>query len=350
MILTMTNSNYFDAQLLPIPSFPIILSPMAKQQAQQLAQGCPLPRQAQIYKNALAIFAVKHYLNCLGWDVDTVSTDFQDPLRRSLLDVADMRLPGLGTIECCPIIPGCDRVRIPMESWSNRLAYIAVELDLEQHEATLLGFLHRLNISAMEQTNSEEVSLLALRGIDELVEYLVEVKPFSIDLQQWGDNLFHSGWQSIKDLLNPPQLKVAGLYRSHENALLAQRVREYLALDSDYREQQGIAGYKIITFPSESPELSQPIKQPEIALILRAIPSIENDIELSLEAIPSVNQEYLPSDLKLALLNQDRTELLMARTQDENRHLQLDFMGSMGDSVIIQLSLDNIKIEGEIYL
>jgi hypothetical protein len=350
-------------ELRPIPSFPIPISPTIEQQAQQLAKACPSTRQPQIYQNALAILAVNHYLQCLGISTNVLSTEFQIPFKRSFMDVADIILPNLGTIECCPVQPKSSIVRVPAESWQNRLLYIVVELDLEAHQATLLGFLDRLNISQMEQANSELISLSALHDLDELPDYLDAAQPFLINLQQWCSDTyagFQSGWHSIKELLSPPQLTPINAYRNQDNALLEQRIREFLEpnpLKSAWSngEEKAISGYKLITLPStQADEItgqSSPMAQEEsFVLILRALPQLEGEFELSLEALPGINQEYLPVNLKIALLDQNCIELLAARTQNQNRHLQLDFIGSIGDNVIVQISIDGFSIEGKIVL
>ncbi|MCU0549305.1 MAG: DUF1822 family protein [Leptolyngbya sp. Prado105] len=321
-------SDPFTQNVLPIPSFPICITAISQQQAEQMAQSAPPLKQAMIYHNALAIFAVHHYLSCLGFEPDLQATEFQDPLQRYLLNSADVLLPGIGAIECCPVLPHQSQVRIPAETWGDRLVYIAVEIDLTTHQATLLGFVDRIN------PNTEDIPLTALRGVDQLLDVLHTAKPIHISLQHWWSEQFGSGWAALKELFSP--IPALNAYRSSERLALAQQMREFL--EPQFVDRVG--GYQVIELSSES----------SIVLVLQAKTSSDPEFELSIEAMPGLNQTYLPDQLKLAILDPDRVELLMARTQHKNRHLQLEFAGSTGDSVIVELSLDTVEFECSITL
>ncbi len=360
---TMNSSLLYSPESLPTPSFPIVLTAKAEQEAKRLAQNCPMPRQQQIYHNALARFAVNHYFQCLGIESDTQATEFQEPFRRILLDIADIRLPDLGIVECCPVLPGSHHIRVPAESWENRIAYFAVEIDLDQHQAILLGFLNCLNPETTGARNSELFSIENFRGIDEFPEFLATAKSPFVELRQWWSDFFASGWSSLDAVIHPTSSNPSTLtyaYRTLENIELQQKMEDFFgghSLQSKFHHTPSncVSGYKLISlYPNlhggtMAPNLDEDIDQ-TVALVIRAAEGIEEPLEISIDAIPGPRREYLPQNLKLALLDTNRSELLAACAQQHNRHLQLEFSGTKGDAVILHLSLNGLTFEEKIVL
>ena len=354
----MMKSRPFDtSNPLPIPSFPISITNTARQEALRLAQECPEARREQIYRNAIARFAVNHYLQCLGIETNLITTNFQIPLCRSLLDVTDIELPTLGRIECCPTVPGERQVRIPKETWDNRIAYLAVELDLEVGQAVLLGFINHLDVNALEKKCSEIVSLESFRDIDELPDVLHDAKPIFIELKQWWSNLFEDDWFSLEELLRSDDMYLTDIYHNQDIHGFKQKIVEFLgepSLQPACRsvKQKTVSGFKLISLSLEKvqPSSSKGLSHGMVALVLHANEGTEHDYEVLIDVVPGPRQEYLPPDLRLSLLGDNRSELLFACTQSKNRHLQLEFSGDLDDSVTVQLSLGALNFEEKIVL
>lgn len=98
----------------------------------------------QVYLNTLAVYAVKFYLECLGIETDWESCDSRNPLMQSLMDVADLKIVNCGKIECRPVLPDTDRILVSAEVWSERWGFMAVQLNRSLTEATILGFVERV--------------------------------------------------------------------------------------------------------------------------------------------------------------------------------------------------------------
>ncbi|MEM8810802.1 MAG: DUF1822 family protein, partial [Cyanobacteria bacterium P01_G01_bin.38] len=172
------------------------LSTSTHRLAQQFRHQHRNPQKAkQVYLNTLAVSAVEFYLRCMGVDTDWSISQSYDPIMQSLLDVADLDLPGKGKLECRPLLETttATALKIPLEICRDRIAHIAVQLAPSLQEATLLGFV---------PANCEEIVLDQLRSLDDLADYLNQIQPTSyrVNLSNWLENLFETGWQSLTAL------------------------------------------------------------------------------------------------------------------------------------------------------
>jgi hypothetical protein len=81
----------------------------------------------QVYLNTLGVFAVDDYLNSLGITTDLDSSNSWYPSPTSPTHTADLKLPQIGTIECCPILANRDNFSITDTARIDRVAYLAVD-------------------------------------------------------------------------------------------------------------------------------------------------------------------------------------------------------------------------------
>lgn len=134
-LISNTTSN-----LDPNPAL-IEITPAGLQMAEEFAwEQDSASRRQQVFANALAVLAVADYLRqTLNIETYLPSSDFYDPLLRSLGNVADLVIPDVGSIECQPVLPGVDHI-VLSETTGDRLAYVAVQLSEELYELQILGF------------------------------------------------------------------------------------------------------------------------------------------------------------------------------------------------------------------
>jgi hypothetical protein len=143
-----------------------------------------------------------------GFETDLENSDSWNPLHQTLLDIADLELKNFGKLECRPVLEGTKIVYVPPEVASNRLGYLVVQISQSLREATLLGFVKNIT------TNS--LSINQLHPLENLLEYLEKISQVNISelappsnvpsktlvkLEQWYENNFEVGWDSIKALL-----------------------------------------------------------------------------------------------------------------------------------------------------
>ncbi len=182
---------------------PLPITGDAKRLAQQFANNIPNPQKAeQVYLNTLAVCTVNNYLRIVGIPTNLNAGNSWNPAARLLANVADLEVTGVGTLECRPMRKSDSFCYVPAEVQDDRLGYIAVQIDEEEQQATLLGF--------APSVESEELLVSDLRSIDDFLEYLVLPTPamakLPTNLNSWLQNIFDAGWETIEMVLNPPQL------------------------------------------------------------------------------------------------------------------------------------------------
>ncbi|WP_341734188.1 DUF1822 family protein [Microcoleus sp. EPA2] len=159
--------NSMDTYLLEIP-----LEQTARNLALQFASEQANPQKGKrVYFNTLAVWAVNYFLEWMELETDIDGGDSWNPGMRAVLDVADLVLPGIGKIECCPVMLGETAISLP-EVRENRIAYIAVQFAEPFDKVKLLGFIPAVEI--VEET--EAISLTNLKPIEELLDYLDRIE------------------------------------------------------------------------------------------------------------------------------------------------------------------------------
>ena len=97
-------------------SFTIPLSLEAHEKANQRKKGILNADNAKkIYLNTLATYAVKYYLDCMGFESNCSDADKSNPWMLSLIDLADLELKNVGKIECRPVLPDAEYLEVPTE-------------------------------------------------------------------------------------------------------------------------------------------------------------------------------------------------------------------------------------------
>lgn len=159
------------------------------QKAHQLAQNLIKSQKnkaiiKQIYLNTLAVYAVNWYLECLGIETDLENSDHLNIITQSFLNVANLTIKNYGKIECRYILPDQDFCEIPPEVWSERIGYVGVQLNQELTEATLIGFIDKIN-------EQENLPLDQFQPLDNLIKKVTVKMPplIHINVKDWLKNI-----------------------------------------------------------------------------------------------------------------------------------------------------------------
>jgi len=104
----------------------------------------PLEKAKQVYLNTLAVYATNSYLNYLGVETDVENSQSWSPILQTLANTADLIVKDWGKLECRPVLPESEVCSIPPDVWTERRGYVAVQLNRELTEATLLGFVPKV--------------------------------------------------------------------------------------------------------------------------------------------------------------------------------------------------------------
>jgi len=143
---------------------------IAEQYAQeQIAQNQP-EQSDRVRLNTLSILAAHFYLHEFHQiETDVRSGDAWKPLIRSIEDVADLPIKGIGVVECRPILPNQSEIDLPPETWCDRMGYLLIEINEAAHMASILGFAEPiLDLENPKTTLSRD----EVRSLDDLHDFL----------------------------------------------------------------------------------------------------------------------------------------------------------------------------------
>lgn len=292
----------------------IPIAPAAQRSAQTLSQQQTDPKKAkQVYLNALAVHAVDFYFQCLEIDTDLAASGIWNPVVQKFMDVADLDVKDIGKLECRWVAPGEDFVSIPTEVRSDRIGYIAVEMTESLQEVKLLGF--------VPQTQQEKIAVSELKSLDQLLEYLDELKP--VNLSDWLQNVFDTGWHTVQTLFeSKPELQFA--------------FRSLQALESS----PSVTGNRPI---KRGKLLSLERGKEQVALFVELMTTDAPDIDISVEVYPTNGQKNLPNDLQLMVLD-DQGETLMQARANKTENLLFELSGEPGEHFTVKLALGDFSV------
>lgn len=268
----------------------------------------------QIYLNTLAVYAVKFYLSCMGVETEQKTAASSDRVMQTLLDVADLVIPGVGVVECRPVLQGSSAMTIPPEVWSDRIGYIAVQFEPSLSTATLLGF--------TPKPRTGEIALEHLRSLDDFLEYIDRLKSH-VPLHQWVEKNFSAGWQALEELISTPQPLALGF--RNDSTLSETTVKRAKLLD-----------------------LGLQLGQRAVALLVAITPETSEGDEtlgISIQLHPVTGEPYLPEAMELKLLSSTGEVLQDVRSRQQDNYIQLKrFWGTTGEQFAIQVAIGEVRI------
>jgi hypothetical protein len=327
------------------PSSPLVLDIAAHELARVAAQvhgDRPLVAQ-QVYINTLCVCAVYDYLSQQGYDIDLLNRDSADPVLQAMMNVADLRLPGLGQVECCPVWDHDDALTIPAEVWSDRAGYIAVQLS-PQPEGNLsqpltLASLRTIHTATLLGYSPVPVAAMPLTALDALDHLMQRLSPLPLPAEpaaaapavakdvvsplQWLQGIYDETWVAVSQLIDRSNPSMALNFRSSATAQ-----RSSLAA-----LPQRIERGKYITF---TPAL-QP--QTQVIVVMGILTDALSEIDICIEVHPGLHQVYLPSELTLTVLNGEGEPVIHVKASDENDLMVLTFSAERGECFSIQINL-----------
>ncbi|MEQ9670403.1 DUF1822 family protein [Coleofasciculus sp. G2-EDA-02] len=300
---------------------PLMLTVPLTLEAHQIAQQfhqqhCP-QKAKQVYLNTLAVYAVKTSLKCLGIPTNWQASDSWNPIMQTLENTADLLIKDIGKLECRPVLPNAASCHIPAEVWSERIGYVAVELNQALTEAKLLGFL--------PSVNTEEVLLTQLKSLEHLLEHINPSRQ-PIQLNQWLQNIFDVGWQTVDTLFDSSPTELAFNFRNYT------QIATHLSEPSDLKITRG----KRLT-------LGRRYDDEQVILVMNLIPTRSSELDISVEIYPTNGQSYLPKNLRLMILD-DTGETVMQAEARSTKQIQLQFSGEAGECFKVRVALADISI------
>lgn len=288
-------------------SIPVSITQAALRMARQFADQQPTQeKKEQVYLNTLAVCVVNDYMEMMEIPTNLRASDSWNPAMHLYADVADLKLTGLGYLECRPVREGT-LCYIPPEVPDDRIGVVVVKIDAELQEATLLGF--------TKTVRTGELSISQLQTVDDLLEHLdrLERNQDEVSLSQWLQNIFEVGWQSVEEILAPKAPLLAFRYR--------------------HRVTRG----KLIDLGIQLPGQA-------VALVVTLTSETEVQIHIKVQVYPTGEQAYLPPNLTLKVLEGEGVAVMEARTGSANTHMTLEFSALLGERFSVRVELGDISV------
>jgi hypothetical protein len=304
--------------------------------ARQFAAEQTTPQKGkQTYLNTLAVYTVHSYLKWLQVDTNLDQGDSWHPGKRALFDVADLVLPGIGKLECRPVLPGEAAISLPPEVTQDRIGYVAVQFSESLNEVKLLGFVRAVAISPV----SEQILIAELQPLDALLDCIPDPIPqpavaqpvpsasqVRVNLSRWLDNIFEFGWQTVEALLNAEAAKLALNLRS------AEQLREISTRDSAIN----IRGGKLIN-------LGMQLANQQVVLTVKLTPRSESEVDIRLRVYPAFGQIDLPANLQLMVCDKSGI-CLETQARSIDNWIQLEFSGEKGEQFSVKVALGDVSV------
>lgn len=300
----------------------------AEETAVRFAARQPTPEKAeQVRRNTLAVWVMHDYCQMMGIATDLDAGDSWQPLQQLGADVADLELVGVGRLECRPVGVADRDCYVPPEVWTDRIGYVAVQLDEANLEATVLGF--------VPTVTTEYLPLSQFRSLEQLIDRIhapttVSQTSPSFDaitnLGSWLVGQVTAGWQTVEALLDSLNAEPAFAFRG------AVETVEPMVSDRTRRA-------KLIHLSTA--EINYPLV---LVMELATRPDGRRSVRAQVHAIESGT--FLPESLRLAVLDQTGVTLLETQAREADDYMQLRFRGSPEEQFQLQIELgDTILTE-----
>lgn len=291
-------------------------------------------KRKQVYQNTLSVAAVNTYLQYLGWTTNLPKSNSWNPILQTLLDTADILVSERGKLECRSVFSQAKSMIIPEEVSTDRIAYIAVNIDGSQNFAQLLGF--------TSEINSLTVPLNGLKPMNKLPEFLekVQQEPIIPKLSHWLWGIVEAGWNKLDSLtITQPDL----VFRINASQLnFRTKVMQHYSTLNETEESflnTGVSRVKLWN-------LEQKEYDSKIAFIISLLPSKNDELEISVKVCPINENNYLPEGLLVKILDEKQQPILQAQTKAANENIEFFLSGETGEVFSIQAILnDEIQTE-----
>lgn len=268
------------------PRLSLPISRAARHAAQEFAASqASTEKRQQVFLNTLAVYVVHDYLQLVEIVSDLGASESWDPVLRLCADVADLVIPGKGSLECRPIQPEQPVCVIPPEVWEERLGYVVVEISTDFRTATLLGF---SPIAAPE---------LLIDQLEPLETLLRHVQP-QVQLWQWLEGLFETSWQTLETYFQPARFA----FRDALPTSVVQKAKQF-----NFAQREAIFTV-----------------------------SIQRDRSVTLRVY---GDSVLPPGFQMTVLDETGSLFLQAVSRTTDDYVQLQLRGQPGEVFSVRLSL-----------
>jgi len=299
--------------------------------AQRFSQQCPFDDKAeQIRQNTLAVCAVNAYFQLMDIPTALAESDSWNAMMQMMANVADIKVPNVGTFSCRVVMPDATVCHIPPEDWHDRAGYVAVAVDQASQQATLIGFMAQSPTQALVSLERFEPMEALLDRVQALQSAAVEVRQSAevgdrvrtalTQLSDWVDGVIANSWQAVDALINPTQMNFA--FRGASAATPANDISRAKLVDLGIQLGNG-----------------QPEQLVQVALVMHLTHSDEQRSDIILQVRPLGESPYLTEGVTLTVLDEADNVFMNATSRAIDNYIQLQLSGQSGEQFSVQITL-----------
>jgi len=303
----------------------------------------------RIYKNTLAVLVAHRYLEMIGIPSEPENSYNWNPITRFSADIADLFIPETnGRLECRAVEEEEQSCFVPEETWENRIGYVAVRLNKDHTEGTVLGFVPEVSV--------ERLPLSYLRSLDDLIDRIAEQARSTqrvTNLGDWLEGAIAVGWQKIEELLrtnDSPGWVVGSTTRF--SGKTPEELVEIIQTTKNEQDRWYAAGRLQQLDPENAFSGEWRATDRDISLeghfmrlVVAILPKTDGKRAILLRVYPTNTEIYLPIGLKIRLL--DNMNNLQGETDEagsKSPGRELFFLADTGDRFNAQIVLGEAAV------
>lgn len=267
-------------------------------------------KKKQVYLNTLAVYAVHTYLEWMEIESDLQQGDSWQPGITELLNVADLVIPGIGKLECHPVLPSDELFSLPVEVRDDRFGHVAVQFTQQLDQVELLGFVPA--DPAIEPP--EEIRLTELRSLDDLIDRIDWIESGKlVHLRQWLEENYEPGWQESTELISVTRFKSS---TSHGRSII--RAKQ---IDHEFDDQL-------------------------IALLVQLTSTNTDNFKICVRLCPtaSSSSNCLPKGIQLLVLDDNDVICMQGQVEEADSWMEHEFTGQPGERFSVRVVLGDTSL------
>jgi Protein of unknown function (DUF1822) len=318
-----------------IEHFTVELDHTTHQWAAKFAAQQTTPEKGRrVYLNTLAVCAVRQYLSCVAQlEIDLNLSDAWQPGLPSIMDIADLVIPHVGTIECRPVLSNIAEINLPPETIDDRLGYVAVQFSTDLSSVELIGFITN-PVVANPQPSTYRIN--QLQPLDQLLDVIFGKR--TTNLTQLLAGLLGTGWEAICNN-TPSDLAMNKLVDDGQQIGLTNRefalrnVANTLG-NSSYESICDFTAGKLITLQAQ-------IENIPLLLLIGLSHEADGRVKVRTRIYAAGQEPLLPAHLQLTLKEENGQSLSQVQYPEAMNFIQLQaFRLVPGTRFDIQVTLD----------
>lgn len=305
----------------------VLIEPEAHRYAMMFAAEQASPAKGkQVYLNTLAVYAVRTYLNWLSVPADLSGSDCWHRGLRAMFDVADLVVPGVGKLECRPILPDDQEMLVLPRAEGKRLGYVAVRLSEDLQQAELLGF---IPAKSLDRRDIEAIPLNQIQPLEDAIQAL-----HVVNLKSWLEQIFTEEWL--------PPMQVIGLASLKVSSEAMRHLEEPTESDHMPSRSHSVNSSEISVSRGKSLQFAD--SDEAIAIVLTLTNNPEGESNIQAKFLPGGDLTVLPQGLEVLLLDAAGNVHAKATAQEEDTRIQIAFGVGSGEEFSLQLTLNGQTI------